>query len=67
MVVNWAALSGGGVSPAQSVTDASGVASTTDSLGSSSPQTVTANPSITTLPTLTFIAGGSAPPQPQPR
>jgi plastocyanin len=61
VVVNWATVSGG-ISPAQSVTDASGVAGTRDSLGSSSPQTVTATPSISTLPTLTFIAGGTAPP-----
>jgi plastocyanin len=62
VVVDWATSSGGGVSPAQSVTDASGVASTTDSLGSSSPQTVTATPAIATLPTLRFITGGTAPP-----
>jgi plastocyanin len=61
VVVTWATVSGG-VSPAQSVTDASGVAGTTDSLGSSSPQTVTATLSIATLPTVTFIAGGTAPP-----
>jgi plastocyanin len=61
VVVNWATVSGG-VSPAQSVTDASGVAGTRDSLGSSSPQTATATPSIATLPTVTFIVGGTAPP-----
>jgi plastocyanin len=62
VVVNWTTVSGGGVSPAQSVTDTGGVASTTDSLGSASPQTVTATPSISTLPTLTFISGGATPP-----
>src|SRR2546426_12778295 len=40
VVVSWAIASGdGAISPAQSTTDASGVASTGDSLGSTSPQT----------------------------
>src|SRR2546429_86505 len=43
VVVNWAVASGGGsVSPTQSTTGTSGVAATADSLGSTSPQTVTA-------------------------
>src|SRR5881296_2202566 len=45
VVVNWAIVTGGGgVNPAQSTTDASGVASTVDSVGSASPQIVTATP-----------------------
>jgi len=41
VVVTWSVTSGGGeVSPLQSTTDVSGVASTTDSLGSSTLQTV---------------------------
>ena len=41
VVVTWSVTSGGGaVSPLQSTTDVSGVASTTDSLGSSTRQTV---------------------------
>jgi plastocyanin len=46
VVVTWSVTSGGGaegaVSPLQSTTDVSGVASTTDSLGSSTRQTVNA-------------------------
>src|SRR5881397_2934950 len=43
IVVNWAVASGdGGVSPAQSTTNANGVAATADSLGSASSQSVTA-------------------------
>jgi len=43
VVVNWAVGSGdGAINPAQSTTDASGVASTTDSVGSATIQTVTA-------------------------
>ena len=43
VVVTWSVTSGGGaVSPLQSTTDVSGVASTTDSLGSSTRQTVSA-------------------------
>jgi len=63
VVVNWTVASGGGgVSPAQSTTNASGVASTTDSVGGSTPQSVNATPAITTLPTLTFSATAAAPP-----
>ncbi len=43
VVVNWAVAQGDGtVSPAQSTTDASGVASTTDSVGSATIQKVSA-------------------------
>ncbi len=43
VVVTWSVTSGGGaVSPLQSTTDVSGVASTTDSLGSATRQTVNA-------------------------
>jgi len=63
VVVNWTVASGGGgVSPAQSTTNASGVASTTDSVGSSTPQSVHATPAINTLPTVTFSATAAAPP-----
>jgi plastocyanin len=62
VVINWAVASGGGgVSPAQSTTGTNGVASATDSIGSSTPQSVTATPAITTLPTLTFTATAAAP------
>jgi plastocyanin len=45
LVINWAVTAGGGgVSPAQSTTNANGVASTTDSVGSAPMQTVTATP-----------------------
>jgi len=62
VVVNWAVGSGGGgVSPAQSTTSVTGVATTTDSIGSTSPQTVTAT--FAGLPTpVTFTATGGAPP-----
>ena len=62
VVVNWAVGSGGGgISPAQSTTSASGVATTTDSVGSTSPQTVTAT--FTGLPTaVTFTASATTPP-----
>src|SRR2546422_4476315 len=62
VVVNWAVASGdGAISPAQSTTNASGVATTADSLGSTSAQTVTAT--FTGLPTpVTFSASASAPP-----
>src|SRR5712691_1185481 len=62
VAVNWAVASGGGgISPAQSTTNASGVAITSDSLGSTSPQTVTAT--FTGLPTpVTFTATAAAPP-----
>src|SRR5256885_9734090 len=57
VVVNWAVATGDGVvAPLQSTTNASGIASATDSLGSSTPQSVTATPALTTLPTLTFSA-----------
>jgi plastocyanin len=63
VVINWAVASGGGaVSPAQSTTGTNGVASATDSIGSSTPQSVTATPAITSLPTLTFSATAAAPP-----
>src|SRR6267154_2019685 len=63
VVVNWGVASGGGgVSPAQSTTNASGVASTKDSVGGSTPQSVTATPAITTLPTITFSATAATPP-----
>jgi plastocyanin len=63
VVVNWAVASGGGaVSPAQTTTNSSGVASVNDSVGSSTPQSVTATPAITSLPTLTFSATAAAPP-----
>jgi plastocyanin len=62
VVVNWAITSGGGgVSPAQSTTGATGVATTTDSIGATSPQTVTAT--FTGLPApVTFTATASAAP-----
>src|SRR2546425_11702008 len=62
VVVNWAVASGdGAISPAQSTTNASGVATTADSLGSTSPQTVTAT--FTGLPTaVTFTASATTPP-----
>jgi plastocyanin len=62
VAINWAAASGGGgVSPAQSTTSASGVASATDSIGSSTPQSVTAT--FTGLATpVTFTETASAPP-----
>ncbi len=62
VVVNWAVASGGGgVTPAQSTTGASGVATTTDSIGSTSPQTVTATFTGLSTP-VTFTATASAPP-----
>ena len=61
VVVNWAATGGGVVSPAQSTTNASGVASTTDSIGSSSPQTVTATFTGLSTP-VTFAVTASAAP-----
>ena len=62
VVVNWAVGSGGGaVNPAQSTTGTTGVATTTDSIGSTSPQTVTAT--FSGLPTpVTFTATASAAP-----
>ena len=62
VVVNWAVASGDGkVTPAQSTTNASGVASATDSVGSAPSDTVTAAPAITSLPTLKFSVTASAP------
>jgi len=61
VVVNWAATGGGVVSPAQSTTNASGVASTTDSIGSSSSQTVTATFTGLSTP-VTFTVTASAAP-----
>jgi len=64
VVVTWAVTSSAGsgaVNPQQSTTDASGVATTTDSLGSSTIQTVSASfPGIQSAVTFTEI--GSAPP-----
>ena len=62
VVVNWAVASGGGgVSPAQSTTSASGVASTNDSVGGSTPQSVTATFTGLSSP-VTFTATAAAPP-----
>ena len=63
VVINWAVASGGGgVTPAQSTTGANGIASATDSIGGSTPQSVTATPAITSLPTIHFSATAAAPP-----
>jgi len=63
VVVTWAVTAGGGaVSPLQSTTNGSGIASTTDSIGSTSPQTITATPDVSSLPTLTFTATAGTPP-----
>jgi len=60
VVVTWGVTSGG-VSPVQSTTNANGVATTTDSLGSSTVQTVSA--SFTGLPNAaTFTEVASTPP-----
>jgi plastocyanin len=60
VVVTWTPTSGG-VNPAQSTTNANGVASTIDSLGSSTLQTVSASfPGLANA--ATFIEVGSAPP-----
>jgi plastocyanin len=62
VVVSWAVASGGGaVNPAQSTTGTAGNATTTDSIGSSSPQTVTATFAGLATP-VTFTASASAPP-----
>ena len=64
VVINWAVASGGGgVSPAQSTTGSNGVASASDSIGGSTPQSVSATPAITSLPTLTFSATAATPPK----
>ena len=64
VVVTWVVTSSAGsgaVNPQQSTTDASGVATTTDSLGSSTNQTVSASfPGLQSAATFTEI--GSAPP-----
>src|SRR5207247_8343517 len=62
VVVNWAVASGGGgVSPSQSTTGPAGAATTTDSIGSTSPQTATAT--VTGPPTpATLTASPSEPP-----
>ena len=61
VVVTWAVTGEGGVSPAQSTTNANGVATTIDSLGSSTLQRVAA--SFTGLANaVTFTEIGSAPP-----
>src|SRR5882762_1461822 len=62
VVVSWAIVSGGGaVNPSQSTTGAAGNATTTDSIGSSSTQTVTAT--FAGLPTpVTFTANATTPP-----
>ncbi len=62
IVVNWAVGSGGGgVNPAQSTTSAAGVATTADSVGATSRQTVTATFTGLAAP-VTFTATASAPP-----
>src|SRR5207248_9982778 len=62
VVVNWAVASGGGVvSPTQSTTSASGVASTNDRVGGSAPQSVTATFTGLSSPD-TFTATAAAPP-----
>jgi len=61
VVVTWAVTGEGGVSPTQSTTNASGVATTTDSLGSSTLQRVAASfPGLANAATFTEV--GSAPP-----
>jgi plastocyanin len=62
VVVNWTAASGGGgVTQPQTTTAASGVTSTTDSIGSSTPQSVTASFTGLAAP-VTFTATAAAPP-----
>jgi plastocyanin len=61
VVVTWAVTGEGGVSPAQSTTNANGVATTIDSIGSSTLQRVSASfPGLPNAATFTEI--GSAPP-----
>jgi len=62
VVVTWAVTGEGGVSPAQSTTNASGVATTTDSLGSSSTLQRVAASFTGLLNAATFTEFGSAPP-----
>jgi plastocyanin len=62
VVINWAVASGGGgMSPVQSTTNASGVASATDSVGGSTSQSVTATFTGLTTPA-TFTVSAAAPP-----
>src|SRR5207237_1401502 len=62
VVVTWAVTGEGGVSPAQSTTNASGVASTIDSLGSSTVQTGSASfTGLSNAPTCTEIASATPP------
>jgi plastocyanin len=62
VVVNWAVApgAGGAVTPAQSTTNSSGIASATDSIGSTSPQKVTATFTGLATPD-TFTVTASAP------
>ena len=61
VVINWAIQTGGGgLSPAQSTTNSSGVASTVDSIGGTSPQVVRAGSGA--LPSQDFTATAVAPP-----
>ena len=61
VVVNWVIQTGGGgVSPAQSTTNSSGVTSTVDSVGVASPQVVRAGSGA--LPSQDFTATAAAPP-----
>jgi len=61
IVINWAIQTGGGgLSPAQSTTNSSGVASTVDSVGATSPQVVRAGSGA--LPSQDFSATAAAPP-----
>src|SRR5712691_224785 len=61
VVVNWAIQTGGGgVSPAQSTTNSSGVTSTVDSVGVASPQVVRAGSGA--WPSQDFTATAAAPP-----
>jgi len=62
VVVNWAVASGGGAVTGQGPTNADGVATATDSIGSSTSQSVTATPALTSLPTVTFSVSASATP-----
>jgi plastocyanin len=61
VVVNWAVASGGGAVTGQGPTNANGVATATDSLGSSTSQSVTATFTGLSSP-VTFTATASAPP-----
>lgn len=64
VIVSWAVTSGGGsITPTVDTTDATGVASSVQTLGSSaSTQTATATPDVAGLPTVTFAASASTPP-----